>query len=189
LKKALAKKPSQRFQTANEFKTALDQCLTKPRGQRLQRQLSYVAGALLLAGAIAGGGYWFVQWSTSVSANTPIGMSNVSAPRRLLSQEDQKKVERLLQVAKAHFMVGRLVSPQGSNAFEAYQQVLAIDPGNQDALAGIQEVTDRFYKRASLLWSQGDVQNTKEHLALAAVLLPNHQGFAALRKEVEASGK
>lgn len=194
LKKALAKNPQQRFQSAIEFKAALDRCLTKPQGNVLRRKILYAIAGLVAVSALGGGSYWFLNRPVTSTTNSvlssSLGDGHSSAQfNKPLTVENVKKVERLLEVAKAHFMIGRLVSPQGSNAYEAYQQVLEIDPVNQEAIKGADEAVDRFYKRAKLLWSQGDVQNTKEHLALAAALFPNHTGFADLRKEVQASGK
>lgn len=194
LKKALAKNPMQRFQSAAEFKAALDNCLVKPQGNVLKRKLLVTGVGVLSALLVLGGSYWFVNRPVTISttisnANTNLNSNNAARSSKPVTAEDAKKIDRLLQVAKAHFLVGYLVSPQGSNAYDAYQQVLEIDPNNQEALKGTEEAIDRFYKRAKLLWAQGDVQNTKEHLALAATLFPNHQGFAELRKEVESSGK
>lgn len=190
MKKALAKNPQQRFQSATEFKAALDLCLTKPQGQKLKRQLLVAGAALGVIALLGAGGYWIAHRPQSVNVSAAVSpQTAIGQPAKPLTAEDVKKIDRLLQVAKAHFSVGRLVSPQGSNAYEAYQQVLAMDPSNQEALKGVEEATDRFYKRAKLLWSQGDTQNVKEHLALAAALFPNHEGFAELRKDVEAAGK
>lgn len=52
----------------------------------------------------------------------------------------KKKISLLLEVAQAHFDVGRLTSPPGSNAYEAYEMVLEIDPGNRQAIDGIKRI-------------------------------------------------
>jgi len=55
----------------------------------------------------------------------------------------KKKISLLLEVAQAHFDVGRLTSPPGSNAYEAYEMVLEIDPGNRQAIDGIKRIEQR----------------------------------------------
>jgi serine/threonine-protein kinase PpkA len=52
----------------------------------------------------------------------------------------QAKIENLLEVAEVHRSIGRLKDPPGSNAYEAYQMVLEIDPENPRALEGISQV-------------------------------------------------
>ncbi len=56
----------------------------------------------------------------------------------------EKKISLLLEVAEAHFAVGRLNTPPGSNAYEAYEMVLEIDPGNQKALDGLKRLNQRI---------------------------------------------
>ena len=51
-----------------------------------------------------------------------------------------EKVERLLDVARAHLAVGRIRDPIGSNAVEAYQLVLEIDPQNKEAIEALRHI-------------------------------------------------
>lgn len=57
-----------------------------------------------------------------------------------LTPEQQEKLERLLNIARAHVSMGRLQDPPGSNAYEAYELVLELDPGNQEALVNRREI-------------------------------------------------
>lgn len=54
--------------------------------------------------------------------------------------ESQRKLNRLLSIARAHMAVGRLRNPVGSNAFEAYSLVLELDPGNREAKEALAEI-------------------------------------------------
>ena len=54
-----------------------------------------------------------------------------------LPPEKRAKVGRLLAVAQAHVSMGRMREPSGSNAYEAFQMVLEIDPGNKQAAEGL----------------------------------------------------
>ena len=51
-----------------------------------------------------------------------------------------QKVARLLEVAEAHAAFGRLKDPPGFNAYDAYQQVLELDPDNEAALRGLADL-------------------------------------------------
>ena len=82
------------------------------------------------------------------------GSNNSSSPTTVMSEPDQqskaidpklqKKISLLLEVAEAHFAVGRLTTPPGSNAYEAYEMVLEMDPGNQKALHGLRRLNQRI---------------------------------------------
>lgn len=54
--------------------------------------------------------------------------------------ESQRKLKRLLDVARAHMAVGRLRQPVGSNAYDAYNLVLELDPNNKEAKAALAEI-------------------------------------------------
>ena len=57
-----------------------------------------------------------------------------------LAPHQVERVERLLEVAEAHMLVGRLREPVGSNAYEAYSLILEIDPTNAAARAALQQI-------------------------------------------------
>jgi serine/threonine-protein kinase PpkA len=52
----------------------------------------------------------------------------------------QKRIDRLLESAEAHRAIGRLREPPGANAYDAYQMVLDLDPGNARARRGLREI-------------------------------------------------
>ncbi len=61
---------------------------------------------------------------------------------------DQSRIRRLLIIANVHRDTGFLTDPPGSNALEAYEQILAIDPNNEEALRGLDEIAYHFYTLA-----------------------------------------
>lgn len=177
IKKALSKDVEHRYQTAAEFRTDLQQTV-QPVAAKNKNSLVMIAvvSVLVLALAIAGG-MWFKTQRDQKFAQP--GVETVQDG--VLSAEEQAKVERLMAVAEAHFKVGRLVSPQGSNAFEAYQLVLQVDPQNSAALEGINRVKNRFFKRAQLLALEGRREDVQKHLELAERLFPNDDRIMLLR--------
>lgn len=194
IKKALAKNANQRYQTASEFKSDLEKC-RKGKHVYGPRAPWYIGGGVA-AGVIviAGGLTWGLlqkgdgpgQAGTSTAAVTTPVTSQTSTQNTTqtskLSQRDQERVDRLLEVAQAHFMVGRLVSPQGSNALDAYRLVLDTDPENLKAKAGIEEVKDRFFKRARILWMQGEKEEARQHLALSNQIFAGEPEVAELQQ-------
>lgn len=70
--------------------------------------------------------------------------------------ETQQKIERILEVADLHFAMGRVVSPDGSNAAEAYIAVAQLQPGNVAARDGIERINRNLVAQANALFDAGD---------------------------------
>ncbi len=189
IKKALAKKVEDRFQTAEAFREALQQIIAPQKSAGTGRKWVAAAALVALLGASVAGGMWYKKqqderFAQPVVTASQNGGAAGGGTGPVLSAEAQAKIERLLGVAEAHFKGGRLVSPQGSNAYEAYQLVLATDPNNEKALQGISDVKNRFFKRAQLLAVEGQREDVEKHLALAEKLFPNDDRVELLRNRL-----
>jgi serine/threonine-protein kinase len=203
IRKALAKNLNQRYQSAAEFREDLQKVL---QGQHISRpatlpsrRILVTAGSVLVSTLLVGGGAWWylsgpVEHVVAIPLNpTPVIKTDLgeikppSEPLTRLSQEDQAKVDRLLEVAQVHFKVGRLVSPEGSNALEAYRMVLDTDKNNEIALAGVEEVKRRFFRRANILWQQGQQDEARLHLELAEQVFNSDTETLALRQLIRGS--
>jgi len=64
----------------------------------------------------------------------------VAVPSPGLNEEMHDKVQRLLDSAQMHEIVGRYVAPPGSNALDAYKLAVEIDPQNGFALEKIKRL-------------------------------------------------
>ena len=64
----------------------------------------------------------------------------VAVPTAGLTEEMNDKVQRLLDSAQMHEIVGRFVAPPGSNALDAYKLVVEIDTTNEFALEKIKRL-------------------------------------------------
>lgn len=64
----------------------------------------------------------------------------VAVPTAGLSEEMHDKVQRLLDSAQMHEIVGRYVAPPGSNALDAYKMVVEIDGANEFAIEKIKRL-------------------------------------------------
>lgn len=194
VKKALAKKAEQRFQSAEEFKAALLHAL---QGKRVAppgsaKKLAIAGGGVALVVAIGVGSFALInsqqknkdqQTSHSAVVQEPAAQRPVIA--KVIDPVDQEKIKRLLKVARAHTLVGRLVSPQGSCALDTYQLILDIDPYNEDAKKGLEEISNQLLKRTQALMAEGKLDETKRQLDLALHLFPQHEGLMQLRLDLE----
>ncbi len=95
-----------------------------------------------------------------------------------MSAQVAGQVSRLLDVAEAHRMVGRLIEPPGSSAFDAYQQVLEIHPYDRDALQGLAEIADHFLQQAKQAEADQNEQRALLFAALARKADPRNRAIA-----------
>ena len=94
-----------------------------------------IAGAGVVLTAIA-----FVGWQFfSKTEEEPLP---VAVPTAGLTEEMNDKVQRLLDSAQMHEIVGRFVAPPGSNALDAYKLVVEIDTNNEFALEKIKRLEE-----------------------------------------------
>lgn len=152
----LAKKPEDRFQDADQLihylrgDEVVERTPTVVVRNRVQPRPSLPGGEVETrrrsGKALIGGGAVVVALIAGVAIfimmgkPLPLGQSETSehfsAPiikPSLVQPEVNPKVARFLEVAKLHEAMGRLTSPPGSNACEAYELVLDAEPGNREA--------------------------------------------------------
>ncbi len=187
IKKALAKNASQRYQTAADFSADLEKISSGGRVVGKGQKRAVVAGGVVAAFAVIGG-LVFTQLPSendSAVAVAPVAPIAPVVQEDALTTAEREKVARLLDVARAHFLVGRLVSPQGSNAYDAYKMVLGVDDKNLKAKQGMDEVRNRFFKRTKILWLQGEKDEVRRHLVLAEDLFKGESLLDELRERVQ----
>lgn len=184
--KALSKKPNDRFQTAIEFKDAINkvldkkQCITKSNNFIKYTSLSIISSALF--------GLVFIVSNQNIDWKN-ITFTNIIKPSQdkqaAITQNDltkSNKILRLLKVAKAHKLVGRYVAPQGSNAYATYKLILNMDPNNLDAKQGLQQVSDLLLNQIKSWVSKGNIDNATNEIKNALALFPNDRKYLKLLK-------
>ncbi len=208
VKKALAKKPEKRFQNATEFRVAVNGFKDMRRKADKRPRLRLWVVIMALAGFLIGEHAY--QWyresaripaepaETNVPQETPeipgtardgrvpaVATSRQDTPV-VLSAADEEKVTRLLAVARAHLMVGRLILPQGSNAYDAYRMVIDMDPANAVAQQGVEVVANRLVEQSMQLWQAGELETARGQVERGLELFPTHSGLLAMQQRLDA---
>ncbi|MGI9286758.1 MAG: serine/threonine-protein kinase [Pseudomonadales bacterium] len=176
--KALAREPNDRFSSAKAFSSALresiGQATQAPADTKEGKKWVWVGGGLgiaLLAGV------FYISEPPSKSEPPP-------AP---LSEAQQQKIDKHLNVARVNLMVGRLILPESGSAYHTYKMILAIDPRNKDGLAGIKEVEGKVVARVQSLLDRGEREAARNQLAAAQRIFPKNQKLRDLNKEIESN--
>jgi len=156
--KALALKAEQRFNEMSAFKAALyDEIVPEtpqlsPPKNRKIPRFSLIVLSLLLLGIV------------------------------LEKLWIQQRVEQLQQQATQQWIAQQLIAPQDNNAYATYQKLLELEPDNQAALQGLQQLKQHFLTLAKMQQQQADFK-----LALASVeqglrIAPEHVELRALQQ-------
>ena len=86
----------------------------------------------------------------------------------------------LLALGQGHLQNDRLMLPPGQNAVAAFNQALVLDPENAEALAGLEQVGDRYGVLAASLHDQGRLDEATEYARRGLEAVPGHDGLMAV---------
>ncbi|WP_161965560.1 energy transducer TonB [Steroidobacter cummioxidans] len=100
--------------------------------------------------------------------------------QRIPDIDPRDVIARNLNDARIAMADGRYTDPPERSAFHYFSTVLAIDPGNADAIAGIDAIADRHLTNARVLLSKGRVAEGGVALEKARRVRPDHHGLAVL---------
>jgi tetratricopeptide (TPR) repeat protein len=105
-------------------------------------------------------------------------------PETELAQQKLSQMEKLLAKAQQQVKALRLSLPAGDNAFESYQQVLELEPGNAEAKAGLAHIAERYAQLARLQQAAGELETSLEYIARGLQVRPQDETLLALRQRV-----
>jgi len=140
--------------------------------------------ALLATGAIG----WYLQRP----ASAPVTAASVSvtaappapAPAAAVATQPVAATPELLAQAQAAFTAGRLSAPAGDNALDLYRSVVAIEPDNAAALAGVQDVLDALEVAVTQALQARNAQAAVQALALLQKAEPDHPQLPLLNAQL-----
>jgi serine/threonine protein kinase len=160
--------------------------LTGLRGEaRVQRRrvarFAWLAGATAIA--FGGLGAWYFTRELSVPERPPIARILVAPP----SSARDDEIGELLRAAAADIEALRLTAPAADNAFERYQQVLSMEPQNEDAVRGLEVIVIRYVTLANTALSNGEIDKAERFLDSATGVLPDDKGIALARNMLAAA--
>jgi len=93
----------------------------------------------------------------------------------LLQAGQQEKITTLLSRAKKNLTDMQLTEPENNNAYFHYQQVLALEPQNQDALQGIGKISETLILLARQAMQNGNTTAAGKYLETAKKISPDNE--------------
>lgn len=205
LLEGLAFDRAKRTPSAGAFYAALFSEPTEPKSGG-RRRLVIAFGILLTAGAVA----WlyldpsfdalreglFTQPSgtsetpeaptpSEPAADQPLpigGNENGNATKPVTPVDDatRARIQRILEIADLHRQMGKLIEPAGTNAAEAYAEVIRLQPDNASALAGLADVGSTLAREARALDATGDHDAAVDLVKRGLTFAPDHPELTEL---------
>ncbi len=97
----------------------------------------------------------------------------------------EQNIAALLKQADAQWKTKQWVEPVGNNAVATYREVLKLDPDNAPARDGLGRIAQEYERQARQQRDAGALQESLTQIEKGLTVLPNHEGLAGLRQEVE----
>jgi TPR repeat protein len=110
--------------------------------------------------------------------NSPLAATPV------FSIEDE--VQKLLAHAEKQMSHLALTTPEGDSAFDTYHKILILQPDDEAALAGIEQIGVKYVELADLATAKGDLGKASHYAAKASELAPEHPLVQAMANPLEA---
>ena len=102
-----------------------------------------------------------------------------------LPPETRAEIADLLEIADLNREAGRLVSPPGSNAYEAYKAVLKLDPWNAQARKGLDKIAEYLLAEANRLYSTEQIGQARRLVEESLRYFPDHKGLRRLDERLK----
>jgi len=96
-----------------------------------------------------------------------------------------KKTGDLIALAEAALGEDRLLIPEQNNAYSYYRQVLALEPGNADALSGLDKIVGRYIELARYAIQRQDRVRAKRYVERGLRVRPRDERLLALQDIVD----
>jgi len=119
---------------------------------------------------------------TEAAEQTAMIEENAAAAQQALTDP---AIEQHLAAAENAFNNLKMMTPPGDNAYEHYQAVLAIDPNNAAAQAGIQKMVDKYVGLAQNAVASGNPSKARVFVQRAETLSPGSPKLTNLRNMLQ----
>lgn len=149
----------------------------------VQRVVANAESAMFAGNVEQGRAY--LRQAEAIDSNAP-GITTLRQTERNLRamKQSQQVKEQLLAAAEA-LQLDRLMPPAEPNAYTLYNKVLAVEPGSEAALRGLELVREGLLDRARTLLSAADMTETLAHLDAAERAGADAGQIAELRSAAE----
>ena len=119
------------------------------------------------------------------NTDVPVRAVPLTAATRQTGATETGKVEALLAQARRALDDYRLVTPEGNNAHEYLLAALQLDPANETARAGIQEIIDIYITLAARAADNNEMERAGRYLDRGLGIQPDNPELMAMKDRFE----
>ena len=127
-------------------------------------------------------------WIAVVAAFLAVaGLIGWMAANRKPAIDAQAVIASTLEAGQRAFRDGQALEPRGKSAFDYYNTVLALDPSNAAARAGIDQIADRFAAQAGIAIARGQFAAAIVAVESIRRVRPEHRQLGELQTQLDAA--
>jgi type II secretory pathway predicted ATPase ExeA len=115
----------------------------------------------------------------------PIQTVPVAATVETLDTSNEEIIEKLLSQGQQSLDGFRLLTPEEDSAYGYYREVLRLDPDNEDAIEGIQEIVDRYITLTRKAADQHENDRAKRYIMRGLSVQPDNRDLLALEERID----
>ena len=115
----------------------------------------------------------------------PLVAAETASPDHQAPQSPE--VVLLLEKAELALSKNHLMAPASDNAYGYYREVLALDPANEKAQAGVQRIITRYRELAQQSLKKGDRADARRYASRGLTLAPGDRQLLAIQRQAQAS--
>ncbi len=119
--------------------------------------------------------------SVSEARDQPVRVTQSATPS---PTSQQRKIAKLLSLARRALDRDRLLVPARDNAYDYYQQVLVLQPGNSVALAGMERIVERYAVLAKRALDREDQEKASLYVARGLRVQPGEARLLAVQERI-----
>ena len=145
---------------------------------------AYWLPALIAAAVVLLSGYWWFQQYQADEGRYDAAEPTAAADAVSIDSEpisEPSALDVLLASASEAMDGMRFVEPETDNARAIFREVLAIDPANEPALAGLREIGAEFVRRSEIALRANDPEGAAEALGVAIETDPDNPEIDMVR--------
>ena len=102
-----------------------------------------------------------------------------------VEQGQAETIEQLLSRAQQSLDDFRLLTPEGDNAYGYYRAVLLLDPVNDDAYEGIQDIVDRYITLVRKAADQHEYARASRYITRGLSIQPTNRELLSLQDSID----
>ena len=107
-------------------------------------------------------------------------MTQPPAPPKI----DPVVLRELLDQAEAAIALEQLTYPEEGSAYAIYQQILALEPGQEDAMRGLEQLVELYIEMSNHALERRLYATARSMLARAKIILPEHPSIEPTEEQI-----